>query len=248
VGSSGTGVERQLPGLRLGLLVPSSNTVMEVDLYRRLEPGVTVHTARMFLESTTPEAESRMLDEFALPAARDIATVRPHVVIFGCTSAGALRGNTYDAELCARISQVTAVRTISVIASVREGIARVGGHRVAVITPYIESLNQPIKDSLEAVGFEVIAVHGLGITDNLKIAEVSPEQIADFASEKVGSLPMDCLFVSCTNFRAMDALPLLRQRFEVPIVTSNQAALQVAARHLAVTGSTGPATESTLSD
>jgi maleate isomerase len=35
----------------------------------------------------------------------------------------------------------------------------------------------------------------------------------------------DLLFVSCTNFRAVEARPLLQQRFSVPVVTSNQATI-----------------------
>ena len=88
---------------RVGLMIPSSNTMMEVDFARDLPPGTALHTARMFMEDTTPAGESRMLDEFALPAARDLGTARPDVVVFGCTSAGVLRGNDYDAELCRRI-------------------------------------------------------------------------------------------------------------------------------------------------
>jgi len=53
---------------RVGLIVPSSNTVIEPDMYRRLPPGATLHTARMLLEETTPAAESAMLDEH-LPVA-----------------------------------------------------------------------------------------------------------------------------------------------------------------------------------
>jgi maleate isomerase len=45
---------------RIGLLVPSSNSVMEVDFYKGLPEGATVHTGRMFMEDTTPEGESRM--------------------------------------------------------------------------------------------------------------------------------------------------------------------------------------------
>ena len=71
---------------RPGLIIPSSNTIMEADFVRYAPPGVSVHTARMFLEDTTPEAESRMLDEFTLPAAHDLVTTRPDVVVFGCTS------------------------------------------------------------------------------------------------------------------------------------------------------------------
>ena len=48
---------------RVGLLVPSSNTVMEVDLYRNLPPPITLHPARMYLEETTPQGEERMISE-----------------------------------------------------------------------------------------------------------------------------------------------------------------------------------------
>ncbi len=215
---------------RVGVLVPSSNTVMEVDLYRNLDPDVTVHTARMYMENTTLEGEARMLDEFTMPAARDIATARPDVVVFGCTSAGALRGNLYDAELCARISNATGVPTISTNASVRQELATTGAHRVAVVTPYVDDLNQRIKASLEADGLEVVAIHGLGIRVNFQIAEVNPEFIAQFAIEKLGHIESDCLFVSCTNFRALDAVPLLESLFEVPCITSNQAVLKTLRR------------------
>ena len=48
---------------RVGLLIPSSNTMMEVDFTRDLPPGFALHTARMYMEDTTPAGENRMLDE-----------------------------------------------------------------------------------------------------------------------------------------------------------------------------------------
>ena len=45
---------------RVGLIVPSSNSVIEVDFYRRLPADTTLHTARMYLVQTTPEGESRV--------------------------------------------------------------------------------------------------------------------------------------------------------------------------------------------
>ena len=167
-----------------------------------------------------------MLDEFVMPAASDIATARPDVVVFGCTSAGALRGYTYDAELCAHISRITGVPTISTVASVRQALAATGARRVAVITPYVDELNWPVKASLEIHGLEVVAIHGMGITVNFQIAEVEPEFIAQFAADKLAGIQFGCLFVSCTNLRAVDALPLLWDRFDMPCVTSNQAVLE----------------------
>jgi maleate isomerase len=213
-------------GRRVGLLIPSSNTVMEVDFYRRMPAGTTLHTGRMYMESTTPEGEGLMLDEYVMPAARDLGTVRPHVVVFGCTSAGALRGNHYDLELCDRIAADTGARVVSVISSVRRAIAGHGAQRVGVITPYVEALNEKIRESLEADGIEVAAIHGLGITENFAIAQVEPEEIVRFAQESLADLDIDLAFASCTNFRAMDALPSIEAALSVPVITSNQAALE----------------------
>src|SRR5688572_7538500 len=126
---------------RVGLLIPSSNSVMEVDFYRHLPSHVTLHTGRMFMEASTVESEIRMLDEFAMPAAEAVGTVRPDIVVFGCTTGGALRGQAFDDELCRRISEVTGGRTVSTIRAVHEAIARRGARRVGVITPYVEELN-----------------------------------------------------------------------------------------------------------
>jgi len=210
---------------RVGLLVPSSNTVMEPDLWRALPPGATLHTGRMYLEDTTPEGENRMLDEHVIPPARDLATARPDLIVFGCTSAGALRGNDYDAELCRRISDLSGVPTVSVIASVRRSIAASGARRVGVVTPYVDALNQRIKESVEADGVEVAAIAGLGISDNFEIAAVPGEEIVDFAERSLRGLDVDLAFVSCTNFPAVRVLPELERRLGLPVVTSNQAAI-----------------------
>jgi maleate isomerase len=223
---------------RVGLIVPSSNTVAEVDFYRHLPATCTLHTARMYLEETTPEGESTMLDEHVPRAAADLATARPDVVLFACTSAGALRGNAYEAELVERLSAVMAAETISVAAAVRRALAARGARRVGVVTPYVESLNEPIAGSLEADGFEVTAIQGLGITENFAIAAVEPERIGSFAVEKLAGLELDVAFISCTNLRALDAREQVERALGVPVVTSNLAALEAVLERVGATVST----------
>jgi maleate isomerase len=90
--------------LRVALLVPSSNTVMENDLHRALpKDQFTVHTGRMFLTETTREQEIRMIEDFAPKAASDLGTLEPDVLVFGCTSAGSLFGVEYDAQVCQKL-------------------------------------------------------------------------------------------------------------------------------------------------
>ena len=217
---------------RIGLIVPSSNTVAEVDFYRRLPADCTLHTARMYLEETTPEGESVMLDEHLPRATSDLATARPDVTVFACTSAGALRGNQYEAELIDRIGTQTGAATVSVAAAVRWAIRSAGCRRVGVITPYVDSLNEKIARSLEDDGLEVTGIHGLGITENFAIAEVEPERITRFAVDCFAGSEIDLLFASCTNFRGFDAREEIHQSLGVPVVTSNQAALAAVLDHL----------------
>jgi maleate isomerase len=217
-------------------MIPSSNTMMEVDFTRDLPPGFALHTARMYMEDTTPAGENRMLDEFALPAARDLGTARPDVVVFGCTSAGALRGNDYDTQLCQQISDLTKAPVVSTIGAVRTAIEASGASSVGVITPYVDELNEKIKDSIQADGIDVAAITGLGITDNFAIAEVDHDEIVDFAVQALGPLAVegviDLIFASCTNFGAMAARPAIAERLGVPVVTSNQAVLAAAIARL----------------
>lgn len=218
---------QQVSWQRVGLLIPSSNTVMEVDFYRHLPAHITVHTGRMFMEETTAAGENRMLDEFTMPAAAAVGTARPDVVVFGCTSAGALRGNAYDAELCDRIARETNATAISVIRSVREAIERRGARRIGVITPYVDELNEKIRASIEEAGdVEVADIVGLGIDENFTIAEVQPKAIVEFAVDVFSGRDIDLLFASCTNFRAVDAMPGLEAALALPVVTSNQATLE----------------------
>jgi maleate isomerase len=219
--------------VRVGLIAPSSNTVIEADFYRRLPAEATLHTARMLLEETTPEAESAMLDEHLPIAVRDVATARPDVVVFGCTSAGALRGNAYEAQLVERLAAQTGAEVFSVAASVRAAIAARGARRIGVVTPYVDSLNQKIRESLEADGFEVVGIRGLAITENFAIADVEPARIAAFAAESFAPGEIDLLFASCTNFRAYDARVEIEEALGVPALTSNQAAVEAVLDHLA---------------
>ena len=219
---------------RIGLIIPSVNTVMEPDLYCYLPQNATLHTARMHIDEVTVAGEERMIDDFALPAARDLSTIRPDIMVFGCTSGGALRGRDYDHNLCDRISEIARAPVISTIETVNESLTAVNAKKVLIITPYVEELNKRIKSSVEGAGLEVTGIFGLNIADGLALAEVDPDKIVRFAREKIQGLKPDSIFVSCTNFRAMEAIPQLKASFGLPVVTSNRAVLDKVLSILAI--------------
>jgi maleate isomerase len=210
---------------RIGVIVPSSNTTVEADFMRALPADVTVHAARMFLAETTAEAERRMIYDHVPIAVTDLTTLRPHVVAFACTSGGAVLGPDGEAALIASIARETGARVVSTNDAVGKAIETLGRKRIALLTPYVDELNQAIRAGLERRGLTLVHMAGLGITDNFGICNVTPDEIVAFAERELAGRQFDLLFVSCTNFRAVEARPLLMQRFGVPVVTSNQATI-----------------------
>jgi len=213
---------------RIGVIVPSSNTTVEADFLLGVPEGVMVHPARMYLAETTAEAERRMIFDHVPVAVTDLATLRPHVVAFACTSGGAVLGADGEAKLIDRIARETAAPVVSTNDAVGRAIERHGRKRIAILTPYVDELNQAIRAGLERRSLTVVHMAGLGMTDNFRIANVMPNEIVTFAERELAGKSYDLLFVSCTNFRAVEARPLLMSRFGVPVVTSNQATIEAA--------------------
>jgi maleate isomerase len=217
---------------------------MEPDLARGLADRGTVHTARMLLRAVTAEEEVRMLDEHTLPAAESLATLGPDVSVFGCTSASALQGRAADRALTERIAQITGAPTISVIDAVRDALQRFGARRIAIATPYTDAVAEHIAGSLSDLG-EIVAVANLGLVDNRDIGNTPPERIVDFVADKLGQAGADAIFVSCTNFRAVEALDQLRTAVGVPVTSSNAATIDAVRRHLGRTDAAEEVTAAT---
>ena len=47
--------------VRIGLLIPTSNTLVEPEFYRALAPEVTLHTARLFLSHISEQRTLRIV-------------------------------------------------------------------------------------------------------------------------------------------------------------------------------------------
>ena len=217
---------------RVGLLIPSPNSVMEVDFYRSLPHDTTLHTARMYMPDMSIASEEQMLDQFTLPAATIVGTVLPHIVVFGSTSAGLLRGKAYDREICERVGELTGAEPVSVVESVTQALLDARATRVVVVTPYTDDVNRRIKTGLESDGIAVSAMYGMGLAA-ADAATVTPESIYSFVQSRVGTrVQGDALFIASTDYHAMSALSLLKIAYDVPIVTTNLAALQAVKRKL----------------
>lgn len=212
--------------LRIGLIVPSSNTVMEPDFHRHLDRNAVVSTTRIHLEPVTREAETAMLQQDLPAAVRLIKTTAPDIVVFGCTSAGSLGGLAHDAAIGRMIEQATGAKAVTVIQAVLEQLRALHPQKIAVFTPYLQDLTSSVARSIAEGGYSIVKAAGMGIRDNLEIGRVAPAAIVSFVESQMSGTSADCLFLSCTNWRALEAIEPLQEKLGVPILSSNRAAIE----------------------
>lgn len=217
---------------RLGLIVPSSNTTNEPEFERHLPEGVSLHTSRMFLEDTNAEDLAAMAAD-AERSAELLATGDVDVVAYGCTTGSLVKGPGYDEEIESRLSEVAGVPAVATAAAIKRAFETLGLKRLAITTPYVRDLNEREEEFLEAAGYEVVDMTGLGIEPNTGIGEQRPET-AYRQARALDAADADGVFISCTNYRTFEIIEDLEADLGKPVVTSNQATLWNALRAMDV--------------
>lgn len=222
--------------LRIGLMVPSSNTTMEPEFYSMVPSGVSVHTSRMELEEVTTTGLTRMAEE-AERAARLLATADVDVIIYGCTTGSLVGGVEWEKRLVQSIEEDTNTRAFSTSWAVVEAIKSLDGDSVSVATPYTDDLNRLERAFLESYGLKVNTVRGLGLVRNLEIGITELTVVEELVRATANG--SDIIFISCTNLPTIGLIGKLEAELGRPIVTSNQASIWAALRGSGVTGIEG---------
>src|SRR3954469_8181898 len=186
---------------RIGLLVPSSNTTVEVEFYRALPPDVTLHTARLFLTKIAPESILQMVADMETQA-KLLASADVDVIVLGATAPSFLKGLGYDRELIQKIENATGKPATTTSTALVQAIRHVGARRVVLGSAYDDKVNAIAKAFLEASGVEVMNMKGLSLVDNLVVGRLGPESSYDLAL-KVNCTDADAIVLSCTNWQTM---------------------------------------------
>jgi maleate isomerase len=212
--------------LRAGILLPSGNTTLETDLFKHAPAGWSFHSARMYLEDISIISLARMVDEFAPTAARDLASVEPDLVVFSSSSAAALRGNEVEESLIRRTEDIVHAPVISAMKAARLALKKQHISHLAVITPYVNEINQQIRACLEQDGFKIERIEGFSLTRCRDMALLPIDQIINLAHLLLESNHPEGLFICGSNLPVFSRLKALKQALSCPIITTNQAVLE----------------------
>ena len=205
---------------KLGLIVPSWNTVMEREVQRMAGETMSVHSMRI---PHTADTEEKLLwlGTQAPEAAKLLAHAKVDVICYGCAAGGFLKGPVEDQALGARIEKDTGIPVAVSSAAVAEALRALGAKRVSLASPYAPWLNERLRQYLTAAGFEVMAMQGL---DTQNHSAVTTDRIEALITE-VDRPDAQAIFVSCSNFPTLEIIESMERKLGKPIVASNQASM-----------------------
>lgn len=207
--------------IKLGIIVPSGNTLLETELCSLPVNGVSFHFTRVVNYLDTEEELAAMADQ-APKAAELLSHAKVQAIAFSCTSGSFLYGKDYDLKLVKKMSSRVTIPCITTSTAVIKGLRKMKINRVMLLTPYEQWLTQRGVEFLKANNFEVIGSEHLNLTDSQDLVNVSSEKIVQWAKTKIRQ-NCDGVFISCTCFRGMGAAEQLEKDLGIPVVTSNQA-------------------------
>ena len=168
----------------------------------------------------TPESLAEM--EEALPAAAGLLpSARPfRVVGYGCTSASSVIGSERVEELVKQSCNTKEVT--NPLRAATACAADLGVSRFALLSPYIEEVNAPLRAAFSENGITMDVFGTFGQAEEAKVARISVQSVIEAATELGSDPSVDAVFISCTNLRTIEAIPEIRKRIGKPVLSSNQ--------------------------
>jgi len=209
--------------LALGLMVPSNNTTMEPELLAWLPEGSSCRTLRISRGAgTLTPAELPEYIERALVLAGDFVDEELDLIVYGCTAAGFMGGPARDAQLAAELSKRAGRRVITTASAMSAVLEHIGARRVAVITPYLDIVNERIRAYLgeSGISVEILSTFNARTTDEL--AAIQPRQIAQRARD-VMQPGLDAMFIACSQLPTRSIISGLEHELGIPVWSSIRA-------------------------
>jgi maleate isomerase len=205
-----------------GVLIPSTNTTVEIEYTRLLPADLQVHIGRLGKGGSTPFSPS--LDSDVAYQATLLGTAKVEVLALAQTSAS-LFADDYDDVTVRRMQEGAGVPALTSAVAVGQAVQALGVRRIALVSPYSEAVIGRAKRYYETRhGLEVLALEGFGATDAYAIGKLGAENARD-AFARINQPEIEVFVVPGGNFPTMAHIPEWEQEFGKAVITTNQAAL-----------------------
>jgi len=220
---------------RIGVLLPPGNPTVEPELWGMAPSGVSLHFARLETPPTVGRAGEHAGMEERVRAYREglagpttaLSQVRPAVVVLAHTASSYALGFGNEQALVDRIASLAGAPALLAAQAVLAALRHLGVKRLALGTPYPESISRQGKTYWEAAGFDIAGYHRLeDVTD----IYAENEERAYLLARKADATGADAVLLSGTGLPTVAVLETLERDLGKPVISSNQASLWQALR------------------
>ncbi|MET7400005.1 arylmalonate decarboxylase [Dactylosporangium sp. NPDC005572] len=223
------------PRAVFGVIVPSTNTVVEHDYWTARVPGVAYRAGSMYIPDPTMaddagfEALLVQIRAAVDTAVRDVLTAEPDRLVMGMSAETFWGGVEGNAAFERRLRERTGRPVTTGASSCRAALHALGCRRVAVFSPYQPIADREVGRFFTEAGFAVTAVTGLRCPTATDIARVPDERLRATVAALDGP-DVDAIVQVGTNLSFVALADRLERELGKPVVAINAATLWHALR------------------
>lgn len=217
--------------LRVGQIVPSSNTTMETEIPAMLRAReavfperFTFHSSRMRMKHVVKE-ELEAMDRDSDRCAIELSDARVDVLGYACLVAIMSMGLGYHRVSQARLTQRTEENgayapVVSSAGALIEGLQAMGMKRISIVCPYMKPLTKLVVEYIEHEGIEVKDYLALEIPDNLAVAAQDPARLREIY-KRLSLANVDGLVLSaCVQMQSLPSIEAVERESGVPTLSA----------------------------
>ena len=209
--------------IRVMAVLPENNTTIEPEisaLCPALTPLAVARVKRpprtLLLEDLPAYAEA------TLEAIAPFAGQPWDLVIYGCTAAGFLGGPESNARMVEQLHKRTGTVVVSTAGAMVDVLREEDVAETAVVTPYLESVNDGLRRYLESSGIRVETLDSFFCKTTTELGGITEDQVLELSRRAVTPSSRG-LFVACSQLPTLHAIPQLRRDLRIPVWSSIQA-------------------------
>lgn len=234
---NGTDSNRDSLGWRakFGVIVPSTNTVVEPEFHAMAVPGVTPHMGRIHIHDQTiadDDGMLRLLEQIRAEigsAVERVMTAEPDYMVMGMSAETFWDGVEGNRRFKQQIHDISGLRVATGAEACERALQLHGARTIGVVTPY-----QPVGDAnvvtfFGELGFDVAAIKGLKCPTAVAIAHVGEAELRDAILE-VDEAGVDAIVQCGTNLSMVRLADEAERWLGKPVIAINAATWWMALR------------------
>ncbi|WP_067814568.1 maleate cis-trans isomerase family protein [Nocardia inohanensis] len=223
------------PRAVFGVIVPSTNTVVEHDYWRTGLPGIAFRAGSMYIPNPVMGDDAdfqALLGQIRASidtAVRDVLTAEPDRMVMGMSAETFWGGVEGNAAFERRLRERTGLPVTTGASSCRAALRELGCRRIAVFSPYQPIADKEVGRFFTEAGFDVAAITGLRCPTAMDIAKVDDARLREVVAEIDGP-GVEAIVQVGTNLSFVAPADRLEGELGKPVIAINAATLWNALR------------------